>query len=73
MKESKHNEIKEHLLRGESLTGLQAIDLYGVYRLSSVINRLRNRGIEIETIMIDKNDGTSFGKYLIPINKRNAG
>jgi hypothetical protein len=43
---SKHQEIRQHLQRGESITGLQAIDLYHVYRLSSVINRLRNEGLE---------------------------
>ena len=70
--ESKHNEIKKHLLKGETITGLQAIDLYGVYRLSSVINRLRNRDqLEIETTMVTATDGkTIFAKYWIPINKR---
>lgn len=70
--ESKHNEIKSHLMRGESITGLQAIDLYGVYRLSSVINRLRNRdGLNVETTMVTAEDGkTIFAKYWIPINKR---
>jgi hypothetical protein len=68
----KHNEIKNHLLRGETITGLQAIELYGVYRLSSVINRIRNRdGLEVETTMVTASDGkTIFAKYWIPINKR---
>jgi hypothetical protein len=70
MKTSKHKEIEKHLLRGESLTGLQAIDLYQVYRLSSVINRLRKKGHQIETILIEKEDGTIYGKYLIPIHAR---
>ena len=70
--ESKHNEIKSHLMRGETITVLQAIDLYGVYRLSSVINRLRNRdGLNVETTMVTAEDGkTIFAKYWIPINKR---
>ena len=68
---SKHEEIKKHLLRGESLTGLQAIELYGVYRLSSVINRLRNENIPIETtIVYCGNNQTQFARYWIPINKR---
>lgn len=70
--QSKHNEIRNHLLRGETITGLQAIELYGVYRLSSVINRIRNRdGLEVETTMVTASDGkTIFAKYWIPINKR---
>jgi hypothetical protein len=68
---SKHQEIRQHLQRGESITGLQAIDLYHVYRLSSVINRLRNEGLEIETTMITASDGkTIFAKYWIPISVR---
>jgi len=68
---SKAKEIENHLLNGESITGLQAIKLYGVYRLSSVINRLRNRNIPIEKTMITASDGTTlFAKYYIPIHAR---
>jgi hypothetical protein len=68
---SKHAEIRKHLKSGHSLTGLEAIDLYQVYRLSSVINRLRKEGLEIETSMITSSDGkTIFAKYWIPIHAR---
>lgn len=67
---SKHIQIKNHLLTGQPITGLTALDLFNVYRLSSVINRLRKSGLPIETIMINREDGTQFAKYLIPINKR---
>jgi hypothetical protein len=68
---SKHAEIRKHLQAGHSLTGLEAIDLYQVYRLSSVINRLRKEGLEIETSMITANDGkTIYAKYWIPISAR---
>lgn len=68
---SKQEEIEKHLLSGQSITGLQAIDLFKVYRLSSVINRLRRKSIPIETTMILSDDGeTLFAKYWIPINKR---
>jgi hypothetical protein len=68
---SKHSEIRKHIQAGHSLTGLEAIDLYQVYRLSSVINRLRKEGLEIETSMITASDGkTIFAKYWIPISAR---
>jgi hypothetical protein len=68
---SKHAEIRKHLQAGHSLTGLEAIDLYQVYRLSSVINRLRREGLEIQTSMITASDGTTiFAKYWIPISAR---
>jgi hypothetical protein len=68
---SKHAEIRKHLQAGHSLTGLEAIELYSVYRLSSVINRLRREGLGIETSMITASDGkTIFAKYWIPIYSR---
>lgn len=70
MKQDKKRQIRDHLLNGESLTGLQALELYGSYRLSSTINRLRNEGLPIETIMIKRDDSTSYAKYLIPIHER---
>jgi len=33
--------VRQHLQRGESITPLQALHLYGVLRLSSIIHRLR--------------------------------
>mgnify|MGYP003629783455 CR=1 FL=1 len=69
---SKQEQIEKHLLKGQTITGLQAIELFGVYRLSSVINRLRHdKKLPIETSMILSGDGvTLFAKYWIPINKR---
>ena len=65
MKQSKQNDIEKHLLTGQSITGLQAIDIFSVYRLSSVILRLRNKGHNIKTDMIESENGTIYGKYFI--------
>ena len=68
---SKHDEIRQHLKAGQTITGIQALNEFGVYRLSSIINRLRKEQLEIETSMIQGLDGKSvFAKYWIPINKR---
>ena len=69
---SKHEQIKEHLLQGESITGITALSLYGVYRLSSVINRLRDKdNLPIKTMMVETDNGkTAFAKYYIPISER---
>jgi hypothetical protein len=69
---SKTEQIKQHLLAGQTITGHQALLNFGVYRLSSVINRLRNRGIEIETVMIeDEKNRDVFARYFIPGTKTN--
>lgn len=41
--ESKHKAIKKRLLKGYSISGAQAWYKYGVYRLSSIIHRLRKK------------------------------
>lgn len=61
---SKHSQIREHLLSGHHITGLIALNQYGVYRLSSVINRLRNEGIPIITKIVHVGN-YSYAKYFI--------
>jgi hypothetical protein len=45
--------VRNHLNSGRTITGIQALDLFGCYRLSSIINRLRKQGMEIETTYPD--------------------
>lgn len=47
---SKQKQIEEYLRTGYSLSGTQALAKFGVYRLSSVIHRMRQRGFEIVTV-----------------------
>lgn len=60
MKYSKHKLIKQYLLNGNELSGLSALNLFNVYRLSSVINRLRNEGLDIKTRMIQDDESDVF-------------
>jgi len=61
--------VKEHLLSGKSITNTTAYELYGVQRLSAIIHVLRNKGMNINTIMCDGKTRyghhTSYGKYLL--------
>ena len=67
-KQSKHNQIKAHLKSGRSISGLLALHYYSVYRLSSVINRLRNEGLKIKTTMEYNLQGTSKYAFYSIIN-----
>lgn len=49
-------------LQSNPITGLIAWEQYGVYRLSSLINRIRKQGHQIETEMIQA-EGHTFAKY----------
>ena len=46
-----------HLLEGKSITGLEAIKLFGYYRLSDGILKLRDRGWNIKTDMVQIDNG----------------
>lgn len=48
--------IVNHLRKKGSITPLKAWEAYGCYRLSSVINRLRKKGLQIITEIIRRKD-----------------
>lgn len=57
--------IKKHLQRGWSLTPYQAWTKYSCYRLSSIINRLRNRGMNIRTEIQFAGKSYSYARYKV--------
>lgn len=58
--------IKEHLLNGKPITAISALNLYGCFRLSSIINTLRNEGVAIvDTWVSSKKVGKHFKSYYV--------
>ena len=49
---SKTKMVLNALRRGDHLTGQDILRKYGVYRASSVVHKLRNRGEDIKTRMV---------------------
>lgn len=45
--------VLEHLKRAGTITSVEAFKQYGITRLASCINRLRNMGYDIRTVMIE--------------------
>ena len=66
---SKTTKVLEHLKNYGCITSLEAIELYGATRLSSIIFELRKHGHKIETIdmpFIDRFGSKShYGKYVM--------
>ena len=61
---SQLQDIKKHLVSGKSLTGLEALELFGCYRLSARILDLRDAGLNIKTIIIE--DGKKrYARYKV--------
>lgn len=59
---SKTDRLKIHILSGKSITGKQALERFGLYRLSAVIFRMRMEGHDIVTTQVTEK-GEIFAKY----------
>lgn len=65
VQESQEEQVLQHLLSGQSITPIEALDLYGSFRLSSIIFRLRDRGYDISTKMVTIRKGTRVARYTL--------
>ena len=66
IRKTKKDKIKEHLLKGLSITQKDATDLYHTTRLASIIWHLKEEGMNIE-MKIESNGVSRYGRYkLIP-------
>lgn len=69
---SKMSSIKRHLLDGRELTQLQALGLYGAFRLAARIKELRNAGWIIETEIKRDPKGSTYAVYRLPPKVENG-
>ncbi len=56
--------IRLALLAGTELTGLDALNRFGCFRLAARIDELREEGLPIETV-IERQGGKRFARYRI--------
>lgn len=57
------SKIRRHLEAGKSITPAAALMVYGIYRLSSVIEDLRAEGYEVDTVFKWDESGKQYGEY----------
>jgi hypothetical protein len=66
---TKTDRVIAYLTSGRSLTQLEAISLFSLFRLSSVILNLRRQGFNIKTnLKVDVN-GTEYAEYALVTKK----
>ena len=69
MSDNQRTMVLKHLREHGSITSVEAFQLYGVTRLSSIIHHFRKTGIIIHTIMTDGKtrygDSCKFAKYIL--------
>lgn len=61
--------ILRYLESGRGLTPMDALSLFGSFRLGARIFELRQQGHEIKKVMLRK-DGKNFALYFMPIDKK---
>lgn len=65
--ESQNEKVKAHLVSGKTITPLEALRLYGCFRLGARIWDLRRKhGLPIVTERIVNEQGNHFAKYSLP-------
>lgn len=62
IEETQNANILAHLKAGKNITAIDALNLFGCFRLSARIYELRNRGYQIETTRKSKS-GKNFAVY----------
>ena len=65
-RESQKEQVKKWLESGKSITPIEALYLFGVFRLSAIIYILKNdEDMPIETEMVYEDEGKRYAKYYL--------
>lgn len=59
--------IERHLRRGKTITPMEALVVFGVFRLASIVHRLRQRGLAIETVLKNDENGHQYASYKLGV------
>jgi len=62
-KQSQNDMILKHLMAGRSISPLEAMGVFGVYRLAARIFELRESGHEITKVIKDDGRGRTYAEY----------
>ena len=57
--------IKEYLQSGRSITPIEALEMFGSFRLCAIIFTLREEGMPIKTEFVTNRYKTKFAKYTL--------
>lgn len=72
-KETQLYRIREHLVRGGTLTQIDAILKFGCFRLAARIYDIRRTGLDVHKIMIKTDQDRKFAKYYLSASSSPTG
>lgn len=64
---SQQEAVTKHLRLGNSITPLEAIGVFKVFRLASIIHRMRRDGYDVQTTMCEDARGGRYARYSLPV------
>lgn len=67
-KKTQKEMVLEHLQNRGSITPLEALNIYGCFRLADVIYKLKKDGWHIRTEMVETLGGKTFAKYRLVVD-----
>jgi hypothetical protein len=65
---TKTDAVFAHLKKGKTITSWQAFELFRATRLADIVFKLRGRGYDITTFLIEAN-GSRYAKYKLEKQK----
>lgn len=68
--QTKIDKLKAHFLSGKSLTQLEAIGLYGAYRLAARVHDLKKQGWKFTTVIKEDPNGSPYAEYRLRTEAR---
>lgn len=60
---SQVKQLKAHLDSGQSITPMEALHKFGIFRLAARANDLRSQGMNIITEMVNDDNGKRYARY----------
>jgi len=65
---SQCNDVIKHLKRGRAITAIQALKLYGIFRLAARVKNLRDNGHDIISTPVHRGN-KRFSSYSLGVKK----
>tara|TARA_R110000822_G_scaffold225057_1_gene357899 strand:- start:330 stop:557 length:228 start_codon:yes stop_codon:yes gene_type:complete len=64
-RKTQKDKIEEYLKSGKSITPIDALEMFGCFRLGAHIFTLRGEGLKIRTDFVTNRYNTKFAKYTL--------
>jgi len=67
IQETQNSRVLDHLKCGNTITPLDALELFGCFRLGARIFELRQEGHQIEKTMVTNDEGNKYAEYWLKV------